>query len=168
MYEMRPWRSVRERQTGFSSFEPAFNIYSLQFISLYPDIIFSFCFHTLVRCVCLWTYSAHSFFVPLSSFTIPQYHTSYFFQIPYMEFLLSNSIYGISNSIYGIWQMYKYIPLSAYSSTHHIHAVTLPHLRPHQATGTGHPPTSLKHNHFYTSLFFIIIFNHHSPRLWSI
>lgn len=33
-----------------------------------------------------------------------------------------------------------------WGSTHHIHAATLPHLRPHQASGTGLPPTSLKHN----------------------
>ena len=54
-----------------------------------------------------------------------------------------------------------------WGSTHHIHAATLPHLRPHQASGTGLPPTSLKHN-------FVLSFyrlqpppNGGPPCLWS-
>ena len=123
MCEMRPWRSGHERQTGFSSFSPAFNIYSLYhllFRSFPISYTLSISIISFSVFVCGSTHPIHAFYF----FTIPQYHPSFNF----------------------------HIRLSAYLSTYHIHAVTLPHLRPHQATGTGHPPTSLKHNFVYLLL----------------
>ena len=49
------------------------------------------------------------------------------------------------------------LKLFIWGPTHHIHAVSLPHLRPHQASGAGHPPTSLEQNQSLNTCLVVVM-----------